>query len=167
LTRPYFLRKITGRPRTGLFKPAGIPARELSEEVMTLDEYEAVRLADLEGLYHEQAAEHMGVSRQTFGRILETAHRKVARVLHDGKALRIEGGPVALAGQRVFGCLQCGHRWQEPFGSGRPPACPACRGPMIRRLDRGAGHGRGLGRRNRGWSGGENGEKGQDGPQAR
>ena len=63
------------------------------EEVrLSADELEALRLGDLEGLYHEEAAGKMGVSRQTFGRIIEGARRKVAGALVDGKALRIEGG---------------------------------------------------------------------------
>jgi hypothetical protein len=61
---------------------------------MTLDEYEALRLADLDGLHHEDAAAQMLVSRPTFSRILESAHRKQADALVHGKALRIEGGPV-------------------------------------------------------------------------
>ena len=61
---------------------------------MTLDEFEAVRLADLEGLYQEQAAEEMGVSRPTFSRIVESAHKKIADALVHGKVIRIEGGTV-------------------------------------------------------------------------
>lgn len=61
---------------------------------MSLDEFEALRLADLEGLYQEQAAEQMGVSRATFGRIVVAARHKVAQTLVHGRALRIEGGPV-------------------------------------------------------------------------
>jgi predicted DNA-binding protein (UPF0251 family) len=77
-----------------VFKPAGIPSVILDEVVMTLDEFEALRLADLEGLYHEQAAERMRVSRPTFSRIVQSAHLKVAEALVHGKAIRIEGGPV-------------------------------------------------------------------------
>jgi len=72
---------------------------ELENVGMTLDEYEAIRLADLEGLYQQDAAERMEVSRATFGRILESAHRKLADVLVHGKALRIEGGPVRTGGR--------------------------------------------------------------------
>jgi len=67
---------------------------------MTLDEFEAMRLADLDGLYQEQAAEQMNVSRTTFSRIIDSAHRKTADALVHGKALRIEGGPVQVAGRR-------------------------------------------------------------------
>jgi predicted DNA-binding protein (UPF0251 family) len=59
---------------------------------VSVDEVEAVRLADEQGLYQEQAAEKMNVSRQTFGRILESAHKKIAHALVNGKALSVEGG---------------------------------------------------------------------------
>jgi len=55
-----------------------------------MDEVEALRLADYEGLYHEDAAQKMKISRATFGRILDQARRKVAEALLKGKALRIE-----------------------------------------------------------------------------
>ena len=92
--RPSSCRFISGEPGAVLFKPAGIPARELTEVAMTLDEFEAIRLADGEGLYQEDAARRMGVSRTTFGRILDSAHRKVAEVLAGGRCLRLEGGHV-------------------------------------------------------------------------
>lgn len=67
---------------------------------MSLDEFEAVRLADLDGLYQEQAAEQMHVSRTTFSRIVASARRKMADAIVHGKALRIEGGPVQVMGRR-------------------------------------------------------------------
>lgn len=72
------------------FKPRGIPLVQLDEVVLNLDELEAIRLADYEGLYHEQAAEKMNISRPTFGRILGEARRKVAEVIVEGKALNIK-----------------------------------------------------------------------------
>ena len=63
---------------------------------MTLDEFEAIRLADLDGRYQDQAAGLMGVSRTTFSRLVESAHRKIADAVVHGKVLRIEGGPVHL-----------------------------------------------------------------------
>jgi len=78
----------------------GIPVTELEEVVMALDEFEAMRLADLDGMYQEDAAKQMNVSRPTFSRIIEAAHRKIADALVHGKALRIEGGPVQIAGRR-------------------------------------------------------------------
>jgi predicted DNA-binding protein (UPF0251 family) len=100
MPRPYCRRNIAGRPAASLFKPAGIPLTDIEEVLMTLDEFEALRLADLEGLYQEQAAARMGVSRPTFSRIVEAAHLKVADSLVHGKALRIEGGPVRIGARR-------------------------------------------------------------------
>lgn len=77
-------------------KPAGIPTKVLEEVVLGFDEAEALRLADLEGLYQEAAARSMGVSRQTFGRIVEVARYKTADAILNGKALRIEGGEIAI-----------------------------------------------------------------------
>jgi predicted DNA-binding protein (UPF0251 family) len=92
--RPCCMRQVAWRVNAVLFKPAGIPAVELQRVTLTLDEMEALRLADLEGLYQEQAAAHMGISRPTFARIVEVARRKTAEALIHGKALRIEGGAV-------------------------------------------------------------------------
>jgi uncharacterized protein len=100
MPRPFCRRNIAGRPPASVFKPLGAPLRELDEIVMALDEFEAIRLADLDGLYQEQAAEQMGVSRATFSRIMDSAHRKVADALVHGKALRIEGGPVRVGARR-------------------------------------------------------------------
>jgi predicted DNA-binding protein (UPF0251 family)/predicted Fe-Mo cluster-binding NifX family protein len=80
-------------------KPAGIPACELEEVILGLDEAEALRLADLQGLYQEAAARSMGVSRQTFGRIVESARRKVADAILNGKALRLDGGEITIKGE--------------------------------------------------------------------
>jgi uncharacterized protein len=121
MPRPYCCRRILGMPGAPLFKPVGIPARALEVVAMTLDELEAIRLTDLEGLYQEEAARRMGVSRATLGRILAAAHRKVADALTGGKALRIEGGPVAAAPRGPFRC-RCRSRCNPgPGRAGRPP----------------------------------------------
>jgi predicted DNA-binding protein (UPF0251 family)/predicted Fe-Mo cluster-binding NifX family protein len=78
------------------FKPAGVPAGGLEHVILGMDEAEAIRLADLEGLYQEAAALRMGISRQTFGRIVESGRRKVADALINRKCLRIEGGEIAM-----------------------------------------------------------------------
>lgn len=100
MPRPCCRRRIEGAPPAGVFKPAGIPGRFLEEVVLGLDGLEAIRLADLEGLYQEEAAARMGVSRATFGRIVADARRRVAEALVEGKLLRIEGGPVSDASER-------------------------------------------------------------------
>lgn len=135
MPRPRFHRRVAGAPLVAVFKPVGIPARAAEEVQLTLDEFEAIRLADMEALYQARAAEIMHVSRQTFGRIVGQARKKVAQCLVQGKALRIEGGVVAMAGKRGSVCAGCGRPWREAFGGGCAPACPSCRRPYPRRLD--------------------------------
>jgi len=88
--RPKKYRCLKCRPDANYFKPRGIPLVDLEEISLTHDEIEAINLADYEGLYHEEAAMKMKISRQTFGRILSGAHKKVAECLLKGKALKIE-----------------------------------------------------------------------------
>lgn len=139
MSRPPCCRRVAGPPGCGLFKPAGVPCSRLEEIVLTRDELEALRLADLGGMYQEQAALQMNVSRQTFGRIIESARRKAAQALVQGRALRIEGGAVEVVTMRRFQCRACQHLWEVPYGTGRPAACPHCRSPDIHRApdDRG------------------------------
>ena len=96
MPRPRQCRRIGQLPQVTYYKPRGVPLRTLQHVDLTVDELEAIRLADLERLYQEQAAQRMNVSRQTFGRILDAAHAKVADALVNGKALSIQGGPVEL-----------------------------------------------------------------------
>lgn len=129
MPRPRCCRRIEGAPPAKVFKPAGTPAALLGEVTLGLEEYEAIRLADHEGLYQEDAARRMGVSRQTFGRALAQARAKVAHALVQGLILRIEVGGAEAAQmpqRRDFLCRACGHAWAEPFGTGRPRGCPAC-----------------------------------------
>lgn len=141
MPRPCCCRRVGGEPPSKFFKPQGIPLAALEVVVMTLDEFEALRLADLNGLYQEEAAKQMGVSRQTFGRIVESAHRKVAEALVNAQALEIKGGEIEMVKQREFLCSDCTHLWQVPCGTGRPAACPQCQSKNIHRppQDRGGG----------------------------
>jgi predicted DNA-binding protein (UPF0251 family) len=146
MARPIHCRRVGSLPESTYFKPRGIPLSMLEDVVLTVDEFEAIRLADLEGLYQEQAAERMGVSRQTFGRIIEFAHRKVAEALVRGKALRIEGGEIEMPSVREFMCHDCHHSWDLPYGTGRPGSCPTCESENIGRAEKDKGRGRGTGR---------------------
>jgi uncharacterized protein len=137
LARPPCRRRVKALPPCSYFKPAGIPMSRLEEVALSVDEFEAIRLADLEGLYQDDAATQMGVSRPTFARIVEASRRKVAEALVHGRALRIGGGPVALVGLRQFRCEACRNEWSLPFGTGRPEGCPACGSQGFRRTDAG------------------------------
>lgn len=123
MPRPPIERAVGGVPRVTLFKPAGVPGRELEQLPLAVDELEAIRLVDLEGLSHEQAAAVMGISRQTVGRVLERGRAKVAEALVDGKAILIGGGQYRVEPRQLC-CASCGEVW-----TGDPDAslsCPAC-----------------------------------------
>ncbi len=143
MPRPPQCRKVGPGPICSCFKPQGIPSCELDEVLLGLDEFEALRLADLEGQYQETAAEEMRVSRQTFARIVESARKKVADALVNGKVLRIEGGPISTCQHRKFKCSGCAHLWAASKGGGRPVECPKCGGAELHRLheDEEPGHG--------------------------
>lgn len=91
MPRPRICRKVNITPEVTYFKPRGVPMRELAEVYLSLDGFEAIRLADHVGLNHEDASRRMHVSRQTFGRILSSARGTVAKALVEGLALRIHG----------------------------------------------------------------------------
>ena len=128
MPRPPKLRRVEFIPQVTVFKPAGVSLRDLEEEVLTVEELEAIRLKDLERLEQEECAERMQVSRPTFQRVLSSAREKVARALVEGKAIRFEGGTYRLAlGQ--FRCGACSYEFEAPFSaarSGADPACPHC-----------------------------------------
>jgi len=143
------MRYISCRLNAVFFKPAGVPVHALEIITLALDEVEALRLADLEGLYQEQAAAQMKISRPTFARIVEQARRKTADALIHGKALRLEGGIVIMKGKADMpnkdgtgpvgngtgqgrGLCGCGQR----HGSGRGPAVMAARMPPCKAAGR-------------------------------
>lgn len=131
MSRPPKCRRVEFLPGVTFFKPAGVPLRDLEEVAMSVEEAEALRLKDLEGLEQEQGAEKMNVSRPTFQRILAAARHKVADALLNGKAIRIEGGNFEVTYRR-FRCRQ-GHEWElETPVTALPELCPQCREPGIR-----------------------------------
>jgi predicted DNA-binding protein (UPF0251 family) len=136
VTRPRKRRWVGFQPGATFYKPRGVPLRSLEQITLSLEELEAMRLSDYEGLYQEDAAREMNISRQTFGRVLQEAHRKVAEALSFGKALMIEGGDFVMV-SRDFECFTCGHRWIVPQGVPRPSECPDCEGEDIRRIAEG------------------------------
>lgn len=96
MSRPTMERILGSAIHKRGFRPSGAIGGKTEEVVLTFDEAEALRLADLEGLYQQAAALRMGVSRPTFGRIIESARRKTADALINGKRILIDGGSVAI-----------------------------------------------------------------------
>lgn len=128
MTRPQKLKLVEGTPRSDYYKPRGIPMSELEEVNLTLEELEALRLVDLEGLYQQDAAARMGVSRQTIQRMITTARAKLVGAVLGGKALRIEGGNYVLReGAGVYRCGRCGEELAgKPGKRDREWHCDAC-----------------------------------------
>jgi predicted DNA-binding protein (UPF0251 family) len=125
-------RKVSSVPPVNYFKPAGIPTINLQEVNLLVEEAEAIRLKDLEELEQEECAAKMSISRTTFSRILDSARKKVADSLLNGKAIRIQGGNYEMAENR-FRCIS-GHEWNVPFEdmiSNPPESCPECNTPSI------------------------------------
>ncbi len=98
MPRPKRPRCISSMPRSKGFSPRGM--RETGETILTLEEFEAVRLIDYEGLDQAGVAEVMGVSRQTVGRILKAARFKIAESLVTAKSLSVQGGCYEMRGRR-------------------------------------------------------------------
>lgn len=148
MPRPRRFRWVRAVPSVTYFKPRGIPLAQLAEVILTVEEHEAIRLKDSLGLEQEKAAERMKVSRQTFGRVLTSARKKIADAITNGKAIRIEGGDFVIALKRYV-CYDCGNSWELPYGTKRPPLCPFCQSANIHRA-----------KKRRGWAGGGGGRGG-------
>ena len=135
MPRPPKCRRVEFLPGVTFFKPAGVPMRLLEEIVLSVEEAEAIRLKDLEGLEQKEGAERMNVSRPTFQRVLVSARQKLADALLNGKVIRIEGGNFGLT-RNQFHCNN-GHQWDVPFeviASRIPQVCPTCNTANISTL---------------------------------
>jgi predicted DNA-binding protein (UPF0251 family) len=111
LPRPRSSRKIRCDPTHSYFKPRGIPLQDIAGEVdITLEELEAMRLYDLEGEPQTIVGEKMGISQSSVSRHLDKAHKKIAKALVLGLAIKISN-PFDF-----FHCDECGHTWRKESG---------------------------------------------------
>lgn len=167
MPKPKKHRFVQQPPAAAYFKPQGIPMFQLEQVVLGVDEYEAIRLVDHEGLHLEDAAPRLGVSRATCARIVDSAHRKIATALTLGQAIRIEGG-VYVLGRNRYRCRDCGQAWESQIRRdaplSTPTACPHCRSERVQDLGKDVGFpgaaGAPGGPRGRGWGGGRGGGRG-------
>jgi len=142
MAKPKKDRFVLQPPAVVFYKPQGIPLYQLEQIILAVDEYEAVRLVDYEGLQQVDAAERMKVSRATCARILEGARHKIAEALTRGKAIRIQGGNFVL-GRNRYRCRDCSTFWEIPAADAKPESmsCPHCRSERIFDLGRAVGVG--------------------------
>lgn len=133
-------RVVSHPPMFHTFKPAGVVGNKLESIMLELDEYEAIRLADHEGLEHEEASEAMGISRSTFTRLLERARKKVASMLINGSKLTIGGGSIHFK-ENLYQCAACHHIFKASLHE-EHEQCPSCHSRNLVDFARGFGHGR-------------------------
>jgi len=114
LARPTKWRKIENIPTIPYFIPSDKDLPEVDKNILKLEELEAIRLKDLEGMEQEECAAKMEVSRPTFQRILISAREKIADSLINGKSILIEGGNFTLNICPVK-CSNCGKEWMESY----------------------------------------------------
>ncbi|MCD4760214.1 DUF134 domain-containing protein [archaeon] len=135
MPRPRRCRKVGLKPNIDYFKPAGRRITELEEVILTVSEFESIRLKDLMDLDQGIAAKKMGISQSTFHRSIVSARKKLADAIINGKAIKIKGGKFKLVDMplRTFECIVCKTNWEVPFGTGRPSNCPKCKSKNIYR----------------------------------
>jgi len=97
MPRPRIFRRVFFQPSINYFKPVGVPLASLKEVIIGVDEFEATRLKDLEGLGQKKCAKKMKISQPTFNRLLTSARKKITDALVNGKAIRVEGGNFKMA----------------------------------------------------------------------
>jgi predicted DNA-binding protein (UPF0251 family)/DNA-directed RNA polymerase subunit RPC12/RpoP len=118
-------RVVSKEPLVSVYKPAGVPAKELDEILISVDEFEAIRLADFKGLSQREACAIMQISQPTFNRTLSSARSKVAEAIVEGFVLRIEGGNYILTdGSGGLECVECGYRID--LDKDAMDSCPKC-----------------------------------------
>jgi predicted DNA-binding protein (UPF0251 family) len=120
MSRPPVPRRVCCRPDARGFRPVGVPACKTDALTIGVDELEAIRLADLEGLYQDASAERMGVSRPTYARILARGREAMARALVERRMLLVGHGPVVEEAQPAGQCPVHG----GPRRQGRTCHCP-------------------------------------------
>ena len=140
MSRPEKERLVHNPPLFTDFKPVGVTGRMLDEVSLSLDEFEAFRLADNVGLPQVEAAEEMEISRPTFTRLIEKARRKIADFIVNGKVLTIEGGNIHFR-NNIIRCVDCGHMFKTDINK-IISQCPECGSKNLINLAGGFGHGR-------------------------
>ncbi len=139
MARPKNYRIVFEPPLYKVFTPQGGADRPLEQVHVSLDEFEAVRLADYTGLTHAEASEAMEISRSTFSRLIEKARNKLADIVINGKQLIIEGGNVHFR-NNIIKCLDCKILYKTKIEE-CVTECPACHSNNLMDFAGSYGHG--------------------------
>jgi predicted DNA-binding protein (UPF0251 family) len=139
MSRPKARRLINNPPLFTGFKPIGVKGRDLERIEMSIDEFEALRLADYEGLSQDEAALEMDISRSTFSRLIESARRKSSEFFIRGRQLVVDGGPVHFK-ENLLRCRNCGSVMPARLEMA-PKSCSRCGSEDLANLAEGFGHG--------------------------
>ena len=121
MPRPRKWRKVCCLPESNLFGSLNAPNLDSEIIIMTVEEYETIRLIDLEGMMQEECGDRMNVARTTVQRIYTDARKKLAESLVNGNILKIEGGDYKLCdeNEQKYGCSRCcKHRFEKDFSEG-------------------------------------------------
>lgn len=140
MPRPQYNRIINEPPLYSHFKPMGVKGENVKQIVLTLDEFEAFRLADQLDYSHAQAADEMEISRSTFSRLIQKARKKIADFIILGGVLTIGGGSVHFR-VNILHCKDCGHMFKVKFEE-NISECPECQSEKILNLAGSFGHGK-------------------------
>ena len=147
MARPEIKRLVNKPPLFTDFKPLGTAIRLLEVVQLSLDEYEAFRLADNLGLSHEESSQEMEISRSTFTRLIEKARMKIADFIINGKLLSIEGGNIHFR-KNIIRCNDCGYMFKININVSLNK-CPECNSTNLLNFAGGFGHGECCANRNR------------------
>ena len=157
MARPKRPRLVQFLPEVTFFKPQGVPVNQLEQVDLSVDELEALRLVDFNGLEQEKAADQMHISQSTLQRILASARKKIAQALVLGKAIKVKGGEVKMVNRPGGGrgrggqggpyrggpggictCTNPDCEYEEEHQVGKPcyqQKCPQCGSAMIRKRE--------------------------------
>jgi len=140
MSRPQKERIVHLPPLFTDFKPIGVKMNLLKQVSLSLDEYEAFRLADYMGLSHDEAANEMEISRSTFTRLIEKARSNIAQLIVNGSALNIDGGNIHFR-KNIIRCNSCGHMFNINIDKSISN-CPECNSTNLLNIAGGFGHGK-------------------------
>ncbi|HOI40206.1 MAG TPA: DUF134 domain-containing protein [Methanobacterium sp.] len=136
MPRPRRFSRILGKPRVCRFEPDIADADKIEPLMITMEEFESLRLKDYQEIQQKKAAEIMDISQPTFHRTLSSARRKITKALVEGKIIQIKGGDYIMDKKRYV-CKNCGFEWQS--ASKEYNKCPDCDSENIELISVDAG----------------------------